>query len=272
MGFPYNPGSVLDFLFMTPVDAVRLLDAFARGEVSRDEVLHRFQAPPVADLGFAQVDLHRELRQGCPEVIFGANKTPAQVVAIASRIVAASHRVLVTRITEAHARAFRRKFPKARHHTEARLLTVGMPAAAKGRGLIAVVAAGTSDLSVAEEAALTAEFMGSRVRRVYDVGVAGLHRLLSRLSEIQEAQVVVVVAGMEAALPSVLGGLVSKPIIGVPTSIGYGSHMGGFTALLGMLNSCASGLTVVNIDNGFGAGLAASRINALATGPDATSG
>ncbi len=252
---------------MTPQEASQLLDAFARGELSRDQVLRRFQATPVAALGFATVDLHRELRQGCPEVVFGAGKTPSQVTAIAQKIVKASGRALVTRITEAHARAVRRRFPKAVHHDTARLLTIGAPPPDRGEGLVAVVCAGTSDLPVAEEAALTAEFLGARVRRVFDVGVAGLHRLLARLPEIQEARVIVVVAGMEAALPSVLGGLVARPLIGVPTSVGYGSNLGGFTALLGMLNSCASGLTVVNIDNGFGAGFAAARINAVAQTP-----
>ena len=246
---------------MTPNDALRVLERLAAGDTTPEEVLRQFQSAPVAQLGFAAVDLHRELRQGCPEVIFGAGKTPQQVVAIADRLVTASGRVLVTRITPQHAVAFRKRFPKAIHHEDARLLVVGPTLPEQQRGLVAVVCAGTSDVPVAEEAALTAEFLGSRVRRVYDVGVAGLHRLLARLPEIQEASVIVVVAGMEAALPSVLGGLVSRPLIGVPTSIGYGSHMGGVTALLGMLNSCASGLTVVNIDNGFGAGFAAHRIN-----------
>ena len=255
---------------MTPTDALKMLERLAAGDTTPEEVLREFQSAPVAQLGFAAVDLHRELRQGCPEVIFGAGKTPSQVVAIADRLVAASRRVLVTRITPQHAVAFRKHFPKARHHEEARLLVVGPTPTADQRGLVAVVCAGTSDVPVAEEAALTAEFLGSRVRRVYDVGVAGLHRLLARLPEIQEASVIIVVAGMEAALPSVLGGLVSRPLIGVPTSIGYGSHMGGITALLGMLNSCASGLTVVNIDNGFGAGFAAHRINqATSTGAPA---
>jgi pyridinium-3,5-biscarboxylic acid mononucleotide synthase len=246
---------------MTPNDALRLLERLAAGESSPEEVLRRFQSAPVAQLGFAAVDLHRELRQGCPEVIFGAGKTPQQVVAIAQRLVESSGRVLVTRITPKHAVVFRKRFPRSIHHEDARLLVVGPTPPEHQRGLVAVVCAGTSDVPVAEEAALTAEFLGSRVRRIYDVGVAGLHRLLARLPEIQEASVIVVVAGMEAALPSVLGGLVSRPLIGVPTSIGYGSHMGGVTALLGMLNSCASGLTVVNIDNGFGAGFAAHRIN-----------
>ena len=238
-----------------------------RGDVSRDAVLRAFQAAPVADLGFAAVDLHRELRKDCPEVIFGAGKTPAQVAAIARRIVASSGRVLVTRVTDQHARALRRVLPQTRHHEAARCLTVEPPGTRPLHGCIAVVCAGTSDLPVAEEAALTAEFMGSRVVRIHDVGVAGIHRLFRRLDDIQQANVVVVVAGMEAALPSVIGGLVSKPLIGVPTSVGYGSHFGGITALLGMLNSCASGLTVVNIDNGFGAGYAAARINAGFTSP-----
>lgn len=248
---------------MTPTEAAALLDRFQRGETDRDAVLRAFQAAPVQDLGFAAVDTHRALRKGFPEVIFGAGKTPAQVVAIAEKIVAANDRVLVTRITPEHAQAFRRKFRKGIHHEAARCLTLERKPLAKRPGVIAVVCAGTSDLPVAEEAALTAEFMGNEVRRIYDVGVAGLHRLFRRLDEIQSANVVICVAGMEAALPSVVGGLIGKPLIGVPTSVGYGSHFGGLTALLGMLNSCASGLTVVNIDNGFGAGYAASQINAL---------
>jgi len=249
---------------MNPEDVLALLDRFQRGAATRAEVLHAFQAAPVADLGFAVVDTHRGLRKGCPEVIFGAGKTPAQVAAIAARIVEGDGRVLATRIGPEHVRAVRRKFRKVIHHEAARCLAVEKRPAPRNPGYIAVVAAGTTDLPVAEEAAVTAEFMGNEVRRVYDVGVAGLHRLLRRLPDLQGANVVVVVAGMEAALPSVVGGLVARPIIGVPTSVGYGSHFGGITALLGMLNSCASGLTVVNIDNGFGAGYAAGNINALA--------
>lgn len=245
---------------MTPTDALKMLERLAAGDTTPEEVLRQFQSAPVAQLGFAAVDLHRELRQGCPEVIFGAGKTPSQVVAIADRLVAASRRVLVTRITPRHAVAFRKHFPKALHHEEARLLVVGPTPTADQRGLIAVVCAGTSDVPVAEEAALTAEFLGSRVRRVYDVGVAGLHRLLARLPEIQEASVIIVVAGMEAALPSVLGGLVGLPLVAVPTSVGYGAHLQGLTAFLGMLNSCAPGITVVNIDNGFGAAYAIHRL------------
>lgn len=254
---------------MTPGQATELLERFRRGEIAESAVLHAFQAAPVVDLGFASVDTHRTLRKGFPEVIFGAGKTPEQVVEIAGRILEADSRVLVTRITPEHARVFRRRFRKAIHHEAARCLTCERSPLPRRAGEIAVVAAGTSDLPVAEEAAVTAEFMGNTVRRIYDVGVAGIHRLFRRLEEIQSANVVIVVAGMEAALPSVVGGLIGKPLIGVPTSIGYGSHFGGLTALLGMLNSCSSGLTVVNIDNGFGAGYAANSINALAHGDPA---
>jgi hypothetical protein len=246
---------------MNPEDALALLDRFQRGEATRADVLHAFQAAPVADLGFAVVDTHRGLRKGCPEVIFGAGKSPAQVAAIAARIVEGDGRVLATRITPDHVRAVRKTFRKAVHHEAARCLTIEKVPAKKNPGYIAIVAAGTTDLPVAEEAAVTAEFMGNSVRRIFDVGVAGIHRLFRRLPEIQSANVVIVVAGMEAALPSVIGGLIDQPMIGVPTSVGYGSHFGGMTALLGMLNSCSSGLTVVNIDNGFGAGYAASQIN-----------
>lgn len=251
---------------MNPAEALALLEQLRAGAVATDEVLRRFQAAPVADLGFAAVDTHRALRKGFPEVIFGAGKTPAQVVAIAEKILAGEKQLLVTRVTAEHAREFLGSFPDARHHEAARCLTVERPALPKRPGGIAVVAAGTSDLPVAEEAAVTAEVMGHAVERIYDVGVAGLHRLLRRLPDLQRASVVIVVAGMEAALASVVGGLVGRPLIGVPTSVGYGSHFGGLTALLGMLNSCASGLTVVNIDNGFGAGYAAARINALGDG------
>jgi NCAIR mutase (PurE)-related protein len=248
---------------MSPTDALTLLERFRQGQVPAEQVLQAFQAAPVVDLGFAAVDQHRALRKGFPEVIFGAGKTAQQVVAIASEILAADARVLTTRVSLEQARALKKKFPHTVHHEAARCLTLETSPLPKRPGTIAVVAAGTTDLPVAEEAAVTADFMGNTVQRIYDVGVAGLHRLLRRLPEIQSANVVIVVAGMEAALPSVVGGLVGKPLIGVPTSVGYGSHFGGLTALLGMLNSCASGLTVVNIDNGFGAGYAASGINAL---------
>ncbi len=249
---------------MTTVEAVKLLEKFRAGGISRDKVLAAFQAAPVADLGFAQVDLHRALRKGFPEVVFGAGKSVEQVVKIACKLFEREDRVLVTRVTPDHARALRRKLPGAKHHALARCVTIERKPLPKRAGTIAVVCAGTSDLAVAEEAAVTAEIMGNRVERIADVGVAGVHRLFGRLDTIQQANVVIVVAGMEGALPSVVAGLVSRPLIAVPTSGGYGASFGGLAPLLGMLNSCASGVTVVNIDNGFGAGYAASQINALA--------
>ena len=251
---------------MTTVEAIRLLEQFRAGTIPREKILRAFQSAPVADLGFAQVDTHRALRRGFPEVIFGGGKTPEQVVKIAAKILASESRVLITRVTDAHARALRRKFKSAAHHQLARCVTIEKKPLPKRPGTIGVICAGTSDLPVAEEAAVTAEIMGNRVERIYDVGVAGLHRLLAKSENIQRANVLVVVAGMEGALPSVVAGLVSKPVIAVPTSIGYGASFGGITALLGMLNSCGSGVTVVNIDNGFGAGYAASQINMLCSG------
>jgi NCAIR mutase (PurE)-related protein len=249
---------------VTITEAVRILDQFRAGRVSREKVMRAFQAAPVADLGFAQLDTHRTLRKGFPEVVFGAGKSPDQVRSIVARLLEHEKRVLVTRATPRHARVLRRKFRQTVHHELARCVTIDPTPLPKRPGTIVVVCAGTSDLPVAEEAAVTAEIMGNRVERVNDVGVAGVHRLFSRLEDIQRATVVIVVAGMEGALPSVVAGLVSKPVIAVPTSVGYGASFGGLAALLGMLNSCASGLTVVNIDNGFGAGFAASQINALA--------
>ena len=251
---------------VTITEAHELLEQFRGGRISRDKVLRAFQAAPLVDLGFAQVDTHRALRKGFPEVIFGAGKTPAQVVKIAAKIYKHERRLLVTRITVEHARALRKQFKNAVHHEISRCVTVESKPLRKRPGTIAVLCAGTSDLPVAEEAAVTAEVMGNRVERIHDVGVAGLHRLLGRLERIQSANVIVVVAGMEGALPSVVAGLVSKPVIAVPTSVGYGANFGGITALLGMLTSCGSGVTVVNIDNGFGAGYAASQINALCNG------
>ncbi len=241
-----------------------MLERFRAGKLGRDAVLKAFQAAPVADLGFAQVDTHRALRRGFPEVIFAAGKTPGQVAGIAAKLVEHGQRVLATRATPEHARAVKKRFRNAVYHELARCLTIDPKPAPKRPGSIAVVCAGTSALPVAEEAAVTADIMGNRVERISDVGVAGVHRLFGRLKEIQAANVVIVVAGMEGALPSVVAGLVSVPVIAVPTSIGYGASFGGLAALLGMLNSCASGMTVVNIDNGFGAACAASQINALA--------
>ena len=249
---------------VTSTEAITLLERFRTGQISGQKVLHAFQAAPIADLGFARVDLHRSLRKDFPEVIFGEGKTPEQVARIAATICKNDHRLLVTRITADHARAVRKKLKQVVYHETARCITFERKPLPKRAGTIVVLAAGTSDLPVAEEAVVTAEIMGNRVERLYDVGVAGLHRLLEQMEVIQEANVIVAVAGMEGALPSVVAGLVNKPIIGVPTSVGYGASLGGMAALLAMLNSCGSGLTVVNINNGFGAGYAASQINALA--------
>ena len=251
---------------MTTAEAISLLEKFRAGKIGRAQVLHAFQAAPLAELGFAQVDLHRSLRKNFPEVIYGENKTPQQVVEIAVRISKHEQRLLVTRVTLAHARALRRKLRRAVFHETARCVTYEKQPLPKRPGAIAVLAAGTSDLPVAEEAAVTADIMGNRVERIYDVGVAGLHRLLRRQEALQRAHVIIAVAGMEGALPSVVAGLVNKPLIAVPTSVGYGASFGGLAALFAMLNSCGSGVTVVNINNGFGAGYAASQINALVAG------
>jgi NCAIR mutase (PurE)-related protein len=251
---------------VTSTEAIALLRKYRGGQISEDKVLRAFQAAPLADLGFARVDLHRSLRKNFPEVIYGEGKTPEQVARIAAKIGEREQRLLVTRIDLNQARAVRKKLKGAVFHELARCLTYEKRPLPKRPGTIAVLAAGTSDLPVAEEAAITAEIMGNRTERIYDVGVAGLHRLLARLEEIQRAHVVIAVAGMEGALPSVVAGLVDKPVIAVPTSVGYGASLGGLTALLAMLNSCGSGTTVVNINNGFGAGYAASQINALAAG------
>jgi hypothetical protein len=252
---------------VTTDQAAKLLAAFRTGKLSLEQTLHAFQSAPLAELGFATVDTHRALRKGFPEVIFGAGKAPDQVVKIAAKLAEHNQPVLVTRITPLHARAMRRRFKHAVHHEPARCITLNSKPLPKRPGTIAVLCAGTSDIPVAEEAAVTADFMGNQVERIFDVGVAGLHRLLNRYEQIQRANVLVVVAGMEGALPSVVAGLVARPVIAVPTSIGYGASFGGVAALLGMLNSCGTGVTVVNIDNGFGAGYAASQINALSAHP-----
>jgi NCAIR mutase (PurE)-related protein len=239
---------------MDPGDLRTLLENVRAGSVSPEDAARRLATLPYEDLGFAKVDHHRALRQGFPEAVFGAGKTPEQIVAIVERISARGQRVLVTRTDEAVHRLVVEDLPDARYHAAARCITVetGPPASLPGR--IAIAAAGTSDLPVAEEAAVTATFYGAEVDRVYDVGVAGLHRLLDRAGTIREADVVIVVAGMEGALPSVIAGLVDTPVVAVPTSVGYGASFHGLAALLAMLNSCASGVGVVNIDNGFGAG------------------
>ena len=244
-----------------------LLAELAEGRLpvadAEDQILAAMQAAPFEDLGFARVDHHRALRQGFPEVILGMGKTPDQIATIAAEIVARGSTLLVTRTTEEAFNAVKTRVPGAIFHPDARIVVFPQQDVFPGKGRILIVAAGTSDLPVAEEAARTAELMGNQIERLYDVGVAGLHRLLGERTRLQEARVIIVVAGMEGALPSVVAGLVSVPVIAVPTSIGYGASFGGIAALLGMLNSCASGVSVVNIDNGFGAANIASLINHL---------
>lgn len=252
---------------MTESELQRLLDAVSAGTIetgtARSQILDALRAAPFDDLGFARVDHHRHLRQGFPEVILGLGKTPAQIAGIAERIVSAGHSLLVTRTTLEAFDAVRDLVPGATFHGEARAITFSQREIPRGHGTVLVACAGTSDLPVAEEAVVTAELMGNTVDRLYDVGVAGLHRLLSEQERLHRARVLIVVAGMEGALPSVIGGLVRVPVIAVPTSVGYGASFNGIAALLGMLNSCASGVAVVNIDNGFGAACIASRINHL---------
>ncbi len=239
-----------------------LLEGVRRGRVSVQRALERLRHLPFEDLGFAKVDHHRALRQGFPEVIMGEGKEAAQIAAIARAMQRRGANVLITRLSPEKIAVLRKKIRGLRYHSSARAATwVGKPIRVRGRGSILIVCAGTSDIPVAEEAALTAEMMGNRVERLFDVGVAGLHRLLENRERLFSASVLVVVAGMEGALPSVVAGLVDKPVIAVPTSVGYGASFQGISALLGMLNSCAAGVTVVNIDNGFGAGFAASLMN-----------
>ena len=243
-------------------DILSLLRGVAAGDVSPETALLKLKEAPFEDLGYAKVDFHRSVRQGAAEVIYGAGKTTEQIAGIARTMGERGCRnILVTRIGPEVAEAVAQSVP-LEYHASARL-GLAFPGEQKRRGNIVVATGGTSDIPVAEEAALTAEAMGNHVTRLYDVGVAGLHRLLSNLDTLMAARCVVTVAGMEGALASVVGGLVDCPVIAVPTSVGYGASFGGFSALLSMLNSCASGCSVVNIDNGFGAGYLASRINQM---------
>ena len=252
---------------MTAHELQDLFDRVRRGDLDPSAaaglILTALRAAPFEDIGFARVDTHRELRQGFPEVILGLGKTPAQVAAIAERIVAQGQALLVTRAEPEAFEAVAARLPDATYHAVARAITLAQGDVPTGRGTVLITCAGTSDLPVAEEAAVTAELMGNTVDRLYDVGVAGLHRLLADQAQLHSARVIVVVAGMEGALPSVVAGLVKVPVIAVPTSVGYGASFGGVAALLGMLNSCANGVSVVNIDNGFGAACMASLINHL---------
>jgi len=240
-----------------------ILNQVAESKMDPREAVEKLKDLPFQDLGFANIDQHRNIRTGCSETIYCAGKTPEQVAAIVEKMKENNSRILCTRASQEVYEKVREAAPEAVYHPVARLIVIKQNEDVVSEKTIAVVTAGTSDMPVAEEAAITAEFMGNRVDRIYDVGVAGIHRLFARLDRIRSANVVIAVAGMEGALASVIGGLVDKPVIAVPTSVGYGASFGGLSALLTMLNSCSAGIAVVNIDNGYGAGYLASKINQL---------
>ncbi|MCX5912451.1 MAG: nickel pincer cofactor biosynthesis protein LarB [Deltaproteobacteria bacterium] len=247
---------------MNPDHLKSLLIKVQEGKVGVEKALKELKSLPFEDIGCANIDHHRHLRQGAPETIFGEGKTVAQIRAIMEKMNEKKNNILVTRLEADKVPPLKKAFPKAKYHAQPRALTLtSRPIPILGKGTILVVCAGTSDIPVAEEAIVTARMMGNEVDYLYDVGVAGIHRLMSRREKLFAAHVLIVVAGMEGALPSVVGGLVDRPVIAVPTSVGYGANFGGITALLAMLNSCASGIAVVNIDNGYGAGHIASLIN-----------
>jgi NCAIR mutase (PurE)-related protein len=241
-----------------------LLNKLKDGKIETDEAIQKLKFLPFEDIGFASIDHHRQLRRGFPEVIYARGKRVEEIIAIIKTMADKEENILITRLTCNKATRIKKHFPSSDYYPTSRILTIEVkPIEKRGKGTILVISAGTADIPVAEEAAITATFMGNDVETLFDVGVAGLHRLLQNKDTIINASVIVVVAGMEGALPSIVGGLVDKPVIAVPTSTGYGASFGGLSALLGMLNSCAAGVTVVNIDNGFGAGYAASLINCL---------
>ncbi len=250
--------------FLNAESIRKLFDQVRRGKLTPDDAVQRLRHLPFEDLGFAKVDHHRALRVGMPEVILGERKSPANLAQIFARLAKQGGNILATRADEKQFAAVRKKVRGAEYRKLARAIVLQRDAKTYGKGTIAVVSAGTSDIPVAEEAVVTAEVMGNEVEHFYDVGVAGIHRLLANREALMKARVVIVCAGMEGALPSVVGGLVGVPVIAVPTSVGYGASFQGLAALLGMLNSCASNVSVVNIDNGFGAGYVASLINRLA--------
>ena len=241
----------------------KLLQEVRSGAVSPDEAVARLRHMPFEDLGFAKIDHHRQVRSGMPEVIFSQGKTPVQVATIFKRMAAQGGNVLATKAAPEHFRAVKKVIRKAEYRELARAITLQQDSDNYGKGTVVIISAGTSDIPVAEEALVTAEIMGNQVAHLYDVGVAGIHRLLAGREVLEKARVIIVCAGMEGALPSVVGGLARVPVIAVPTSVGYGASFNGLAALLGMLNSCASNVSVVNIDNGFGAGYVASMINRL---------
>jgi NCAIR mutase (PurE)-related protein len=241
-----------------------ILESVQSHELTIDNALTKLRHLPFENLGFATLDHHRSLRQGFAECIGGKEKTAEQIITILQRMMGNDHPIIVTRVDQGKAERIIKTIPVLEYHSVPKMLTfTPHEITTVGKGVIMVISAGTSDMPVAEEAAVTARMMGNQVETLYDVGVAGIHRLVGQMEKLDQARVFIVVAGMEGALPSVVGGLVSKPVIAVPTSIGYGAHFGGIAALLGMLNSCASGVAVVNIDNGFGAGFVGSLINRL---------
>jgi NCAIR mutase (PurE)-related protein len=247
----------MDFKSLT-----QLLESVAKGTLTASAAAQQIKRLPFEDIGYAHIDHHRSLRKGFPEVIFGEGKSSEQIIGIMESLASREQAILVTRVDSAKAEKILDRFATAAYHSDARMITlVNVPVSLIGKNKILVISAGTSDIPVAREACLTAEIMGNRVESVFDVGVAGIHRLFGHMPQIESAGVLVVVAGMEGALPSVVAGLVDKPVIAVPTSIGYGVSLGGLTALFAMLNSCASNVAVVNIDNGFGAGYLAAIIN-----------
>jgi NCAIR mutase (PurE)-related protein len=248
---------------LTPDSILKLFQQVRRGKLSPDEAVAQLRHLPFEDLGFAKLDHHRSLRGGMPEVVFGQGKTPAQMAQIFSRLAQHGGNILATRASGEQFAAVRKKVRKAEYRELARAIVLQRDRKKYGKGTIAIVSAGTSDIPVAEEAVVTAEVMGNDVEHLYDVGVAGIHRLLANRETLTRARVIIVCAGMEGALPSVVGGLVGVPVIAVPTSVGYGAAFKGVAALLGMMNSCASNVSVVNIDNGFGAGYVAALINRL---------
>lgn len=246
---------------MRPEEVKALLNDMQEGTTTIDDALKLLRRSPIEDLGFAQLDVHRELRQGIPEAVYAEGKTSEQVVAIARRLVdSTTSAVLATRASDETAAALLAEFPQAQNHAVARLVVVRSQAGTKDLGTVTIVSAGTSDLPVAEEAAITAETQGATIERINDVGVAGIHRLLAVQDRLHESDVVIVVAGMEGALASLVGGITAAPVVAVPTSIGYGASFEGLAALLAMLNSCAAGVAVMNIDNGFGAAMFALRV------------
>ena len=246
---------------MTPENLSKLLQQVRRSRLSVPQALERLRHLPFEDLGFVKIDHHRTLRQGFPEVIFAPGKSPEQVETIVAKMMPKRHNILITRGNQELYKQVRKVAPKSKFHSLSGAITIEHARKNRGRGTILVVSAGTADIPVAEEALVTAKIMGNRVKAVYDVGVAGLHRLLNQMGVLRNARAIICVAGMEGALPSVVGGLVGVPVIAVPTSIGYGASFEGLAALLGMLNSCSPNVAVVNIDNGFGAGYLASMIN-----------